>query len=162
MRALKKFFKTLITIILLPTVILIAVILWSYSTGTKIKLPSFGSEETPIQTSGNFLLNAEIQTEEIYLTDDTNNIAVRGYINISNADLASMLPSEYYEFYETVLRDSTYRWFSIICPDGTGLFIPDCTDGAASFCTLDELGRQVDVHGYLLIQDGSCIYQEAE
>ena len=146
----------------MPTVILIAIILWLYSTGKKIQLPALDSEETTIQTSDNFLLDAEIQTEEIYLTGDTDTTGVRGYINISNSDLASMLPSEYHEFYETVLKNSSYQWFSIICPDGTGLFIHDCADGAASFCTLDELGRQTEVHGYLLVQGDGVFYQEAQ
>lgn len=162
MRALTKFFKTLITIILIPTIILIAVILWSYATGTKIKLPSLGSDNVTVQTSANFLLEADIQTEEIHIEGSDESKSIRGYINISNADLASMLPSEYYEFYDSVLKNSSYKWFSIVCPDGTGLYIPDCADGAASFCTLDELGRQTEVHGYLIVQGDTVVYQEAE
>lgn len=162
MRTLKKFFKTLLTIILIPTIILIVVILWSYATGTNLKLPAFGSKETVVQTFGNFLLDADVQTEEIYIEGNSESTSVRGYINISNAELASMLPSEYYAFYENVLKDSTYQWFSIVCPDGTGLYIPDCANGAACFCKLDELGRMTEVHGYLIVQDGTVIYQEAE
>ncbi len=162
MRALKKFFKTIITIILLPTIILVAVILWSYATGTHIKLPAFGSEDVEMLTSGNFLLDAEVQTEEVFISGDEESAGIRGYINISNADIAAMTHAQYYEFYQNVLKDSSYKWFSVICPDGTGLFIPDCADGAACFCRMDELGRQTEVHGYLIIQDDSCVYQEAE
>ena len=162
MRALKKFFKSLTTFILIPTVILVAVILWSYSTGNKLRLPSFGNTETVTQPFTNSLLEAEIQTEEVFISGDEESGGIRGYINITNEDLASMTQSQYYEFYEQVLKGSSYKWFSIICPDRTGLFIPDCSDGAACFCNLDELGRQTDVHGYLIIQDGTCVYQEAE
>lgn len=161
MKVLNKFFKTIIAIIMIPTIILIAIILWSYTTGNKIKLPSFGFNKETEQTFYNFLTDAELHTEEIYLNGDPVNSGIRGYINISSQDLAAMTPSQYYDFYQEVLKDSTYIWFSIVCPDGTGLFIPDCADGAASFCTLDELGRPVNSYGYLIIQGDKCIYQEA-
>lgn len=163
MRALRRFFKSLTTFILVPTIILVAVILWSYSTGNKLQLPTLGNNEsTSQQTATNFLLDATIQTEEVFISGDEESAGIRGYINITNADLAAMTHAQYYEFYQTVLKDSSYKWFSVICPDGTGLFIPDCADGAACFCKLDELGRQTEVHGYLLIQDDTCVYQEAE
>lgn len=161
MRVIKKFFKFILTIIILPTFILIGVILWSYATGNSLKLPILGSDRWAGQGSGNFLLNAEIQTADVYLRDSGELSGERGYIEISKSDLATMTPSQYLEFYQNVLKDSSYQWFSVICPDGTGLFIPDCADGAACFCDLDALGRQTEVHGYLVIQDDSCIYQEA-
>ena len=162
MKIINRFFKKLFTIILVPTIILVAVILWSYSTGNKLQLPTFGDNESISQTDTNFLLEASIQTEEVFISGDEESAGIRGYINITNADLAAMTQSQYYEFYQQVLKDSSYKWFSVICPDGTGLFIPDCADGAACFCRLDELGRQTEVHGYLLVQDNTCVYQEAE
>lgn len=161
MRIIKKFFKFILTIIILPTLILIGVILWSYATGNSLKLPAFLSGESSVTASDNFLLNAEIQTADVYLRDSGELSGERGYIEVSKADLASMTPSQYLEFYQNVLKDSSYQWFSVICPDGTGLFIPDCADGAACFCDLDGLGRQTEVHGYLVIQGETCIYQEA-
>ena len=80
----------------------------------------------------------------------------------SRIDGLIIRPGETFSFYETVLKDSDYLWFSVICPDGTGLFIPDCADGAACFCSLNDLGRQTEVYGYMLVRDGTCIYQEAE
>ena len=162
MRVIKKFFKFILTIIILPTLLLIGVILWSYATGKSLKLPSFLSGDSTVQESENFLLNTEIQTADVYLREIGELLGERGYIEVAKDDLASMTPSQYLEFYQTALRDSHYQWFSVICPDGTGLFIPDCADGAACFCDLDGLGRQTSVHGYMIIQGDTCIYQEAK
>ena len=162
MKAINRFFKKLFTIILVPTIILVAVILWSYSTGNKLQLPSSGNNTITAPQTANFLLDAEIQTEEVFISGDEESAGIRGYINITNADLAAMTQSQYYEFYQQVLKDGSYKWFSVICPDGTGLFIPDCADGSACFCRLDNLGRQTEVHGYLIIQDDTCVYQESE
>lgn len=163
MRIIRKFFKILIAVILIPTFIIIGMILWSYITGNALRLPELPyGNVSDTKTDNNFLLQASIQTEEVYAAGSKEALGQRGYIRISRAELAAMTPSQYWEFYEKVLKGSSYLWFSVICPDGTGLFIPDCPDGAACFCSLDELGRQIDIYGYLMIQDGSCIYQEAD
>lgn len=162
MRIIKKFFKILIAVILIPTFIIIGMILWSYITGNTLRLPALPFGNTANTASDNFLLQASIQTEDVYGAGSGEALGQRGYIRISRAELAAMTPSQYLEFYEEVLQSSSYLWFSVICPDGTGLFIPDCKDGAACFCSLDELGRQTDIYGYLMIQDGGCIYQEAD
>lgn len=162
MRAIKKFFKFILALIILPTLILIGVILWSHSTGNNLKLPAFLSGDSAASQSDNFLLNAKIQTADVYRRDSDELLGERGYIEVSKADLAAMTPSQYLEFYQNTLKDSHYLWFSVICPDKTGLFIPDCADGAACFCDLDGLGRQTEVHGYMMIQGDTCIYQEAE
>ena len=161
MRVIKKFFKTLVAIIIIPTLIIIGVILWSYMTGDTLKLSSLPFVNSA-DSEDNFLLNASIQTAEVYETGSETPLGVRGYIKVSRAELAAMTPSQYFSFYETVLKGSDYLWFSVICPDGTGLFIPDCADGAACFCSLNDLGRQTEVYGYMLVRDGTCIYQEAE
>ena len=161
MRVIKKFFKTLIAIIIIPTLIIIGVILWSYTTGESLRLPSLPFLKA-VTSDDNFLLNASIQTAEVYETGSETPLGVRGYIKVSRAELAAMTPSQYFSFYESVLKNSDYLWFSVICPDGTGLFIPDCADGAACFCSLNDLGRQTEVYGYMLVRDGTCIYQEAE
>lgn len=162
MRIIKKFFKILIAAIIIPTLIIIGMILWSYITGNTLQLPVLPFGNTSDSVSDNFLLQASIQTEEVYEAGAAEALGQRGYIRISRAELAAMTPSQYLEFYEEVLQNSSCLWFSVICPDGTGLFIPDCQDGAACFCSLDEMGRQTDIYGYLIIRDGSCIYQEAD
>ncbi len=162
MNDIKRFFKKLSRLIIFFTIVLIGIILWSYITGTHLKFPAFTSSVSENSTQDNFLLDAVINTEELYISGSNEVQGLRGYINVSSSELSSMTPSQYYDFYETVLKNSSYQWFSIVCPDGTGLFIPDCADGAACFCTLDSLGRQTDIYGYLIIQNGTCVYQEAE
>ena len=165
MRAIRKFFKTLVMIIILPTILIIGMILWSYATGNTLRLPalSFGkSANSAASSDANFLLQAQIQTVEVYDANTKEWAGTRGYIQLSKKELAAMTPSQYLAFYETVLKNSDYLWFSVICPDGTGLFIPDCGDGTACYAALNDLGRQTEIYGYLLIQDGTCIYQEAE
>jgi len=161
MRIIKKFFKLIITIIIVPTFIIIGIILWSHATGKNIQLPVFLQNLTGESASNNFLLDARIQTADVYEKGSSVPVGIRGYIEVSNADLSAMTPSQYLEFYQTVLKGSEYKWFSVICPDNTGLFIPDCEDGAACFCSLNDLGRQAEIYGYLMIRDNTCIYEEA-
>lgn len=163
MKTIRKIFYILIAIILIPTFIFTGIILWSHTTGNFLKLPGIATVEKE-----NFLLAAKIQTEEVYKAASPEEEAattpegVRGYITISKNELAAMTPSQYLEFYQNVLKGSDYLWFSVLCPDGTGLFIPDCADGSACFSSLDDLGRQIDIYGYMIVQGDSCIYQEAD
>lgn len=162
MRVIKKFFKLIIALIIIPTFIIIGIILWSHATGKSIQLPGFLQDQTSAPATDNFLLNSQIQTADVYEAGASTPLGVRGYIEISKADLASMTPSQYLSFYQNTLKGSEYLWFSVVCPDGTGLFIPDCDDGAACFCSLNDLGRQTEIYGYLIIQDNACVYQEVE
>lgn len=164
MKTFRKIFSVIIAIILIPTLLVIGAILWAYATGNTLKLP-FGS---PQQTSDNFLLNAEIHTVNVYADNSETDgeasapAGVRGYIQVSKMDLGNMTPSQYQEFYQNVLKDSDYLWFTVLCPDNTGLFIPDCQDGAACFCRLNSIGRQEQVYGYMILSGDTWIYKEAE
>ena len=161
MRLLKRFFYILTALIIIPTFIFIGVIIWLYATGNKLRLPL--PEKS---TVNDFLLDAPIRTEPVYSGENPENnqepAGIRGYIEISKSDLAAMTPSQYLSFYEQKLKDSDYLWFSFVCPDGSGLFIPDCADGSACFCSLRRNGRQESIYGYLIIKDGECIYQETK
>jgi len=155
MQTLKKIFKIVIAIILIPTFILIGIILWSNYTGSEVSVPWNGS-------TSSFLTNAAIHTEKIYDSTGETCLGRRGYIYISNDNLSSMTPSQYMGFYESKLKDSGYLWFSIICPDGTGLYVPDPKLGTACYCTMDSLGRVVQLRGYLLVEEGKCTYSAIE
>lgn len=165
MKKIRKIFKLLVHFILIPAILIICVIVWSHITGNHLKLP-----KEYVQTE-NFLLTTPVHTENVYLVSSPENIdeetkkgaLLRGYIRISKSDLNIMTSSQYLEFYNTVLKDSNYIWFSIICPDNTGLFIPNCQDGSACFCTLDSLGRQTtDIYGYMIVKNHQCYYEEVE
>ena len=163
MKLIRKLFHILIALIMIPTLLFVGAILWSYSTGNSITLPSFSGSR---QEDTNFLLDAQIQSADVYTTQESGEertaVGIRGYIWLSKNDLSAMTPSQYLEFYQKSLKNSDYLWFSFICPDGTGLFIPNCSDGSACFCKLDEQGRQESIYGYLIVQGDRCFYQEAK
>lgn len=153
MRPLKKLFRGIIAIILVPTFVLIGAILYSQVTGNRFLLPFNVSDASTFS-------NLSIQTEDVYDATGSEIIGERGFAFLSKEALSAMTPSEYYSFYETTLKDSTYLWFSLICEDGSGLFVPDCSDGSACFCSLDEMGRRETAFGYLYIEGDSCVYRE--
>ena len=161
MRAMKKAFHILTAIVVIPALLVIGVILWSYVTGNSLHLSITSSEG---QQQPNFLLNASVQTENVILPGDETRdpvTGVRGYIQVSAQNLKSMTPAQYMEFYNQVIKDSSYVWFTVVDSEGTGLFIPDCADGSACFCSLDELGRQQEIYGYMIVTGDTCVYKEA-
>lgn len=162
MRAMKRIFHVLIAIIIIPALLVIGVILWSYVTGNSLKLSVTSPGDTKQQM--NFLLDARVQTENVILPGNETRdpmTGVRGYIQVSAQSLKSMTPSQYMEFYNQVLKNSSYVWFTVVDSEGNGLFIPDCADGSACFCSLDELGRQQEIYGYMIVTGDTCFYKEA-
>lgn len=162
MRLIRKLFHLVIALIMIPTLLFVGAILWSYATGNSLTLPSFSWEK---QDDSTFLRDAPVETAEVYTSQESGGEAelagTRGYIRISKKELSTMTPSQYLEFYQEKIKGGDYLWFSLVCPDGTGLFVPDCADGSACFCDLDNLGRQETIYGYLIVQGNRCFYQEA-
>lgn len=166
MKFIRKLFHILIALIMIPTLFFVGTILWSYATGNSITLPSFLNSSNSGQETADFLSDVQIQTADVYSAQESGEdqapVGVRGYIQLSKSELSGMTPSQYLEFYKKNIKDSNYLWFSFICPDGTGLFIPNCADGSACFCKLNELGRQESIYGYLIVQGDRCFYQEVK
>lgn len=159
MKILRRIFYTLTAVILIPTLCLVGIILWSYTTGSTLRLPSFSFHT--VRDEPGFLEQAAVMTADVYDESGQNVIGRRAYITISKADLGRMTADQYLSFYQSVVRDSGYSWFSVLCGDGTGLFIPDCVNGSAQFGSLDEEGCIVSVYGYMTVTGDSCSYSEA-
>lgn len=155
MKFLSKIFNILVAIILIPTLILVGIILWSYKTDTKLQLPSFKTQNV----KSNFLLEATVESIEIPGQEGAEPL-YRGYINVSKASLSIMSPSQYLAFAKKVVIGSDFQWFSVICEDGTGLYISDPSNGSASFGVLDSQGQILETYGNLTVTGNKCTYQE--
>jgi len=154
MRSLRKIFYRVVAIVVVPTILLVCFILWSHATGKTLAWP------WAVESERDFLPNAKIYSAKVYDATGENYLGDRGYIKISAAELSSMTPTEYYNYYNNVLKSSNYLWFTFVCPDGTGLYIPNVADGGASYCTLDSMGRIVSPRGFIIVEGETCYYAE--
>lgn len=132
--------------------------------------PSNQTEQTPESDEkeqapeepepSNILIASTVQTSDVKSGAGNNKIGTRAYIEISKEDLKTVTAEEYTEFSETVVSDSGYNWFSIICDDGTGICYAGCIISIAEYGELDAEGCITNVTGYISITDGKCSYEE--
>lgn len=154
MRSIRKLFYRIVAIVVVPIMLLIGVILYSHFTGKTIDVPWAAN------TTESFLTTARIHSVNVFDSTGKELIGKRGFIEVGPTELSTMTPSQYYNYYVSTLRDSDYLWFTFVCPDGTGLYIPNVADGGACYCTIDSMGRVVSPKGFLIIEGESCYYSE--
>ena len=154
MRSVRKLFYRVVGIIIVPTILLVCFILYSHFSGKTLKWP------WAVESENDFLPNAKIYSAKVYDSTGEEYLGERGYIKVGPTELASLTPTQYYNYYNSVLKNTDYLWFTFVCPDGTGLYIPNVEDGGACYCTSDSMGRVVHPKGFIIVEGETCYYAE--
>ncbi|GFI25244.1 hypothetical protein IMSAGC012_00351 [Lachnospiraceae bacterium] len=91
----------------------------------------------------------------------TEKIGERAYIEIGKEDLQNVTQEDFKEFADTVVKDSGYNYFTVICDDGTGVFFGGSGIIIVSYGKLNDEGMLEETVGDILLQDnGEYIYEE--
>ena len=110
--------------------------------------------------SVNPLLDCEIQTADVMNGSKTEVLGQRAYIEIEKDTLKSVTEKQFKEFADTVVDGSGYNWFSIICPDKTGLIFTGSNIAMATYGDLNDEGAVANLIGYaILSQDNTYKYE---
>lgn len=97
--------------------------------------------------SSNPLLNAQVVTAPAKSGDNSKTLGTYAYISISKAILKAVTLEQFTEFAQTVVDNSGYNWFSIICEDGTGICFSGSDIYYPSYGKLDTDGAITDGYG---------------
>lgn len=97
--------------------------------------------------SSNPLLNAQVVTAPVKSGDNSKTLGTYAYISISKDILKSVTLEQFTEFAQTVVDNSGYNWFSIICEDGTGICFSGSDIYYPSYGKLDTDGAITDGYG---------------
>lgn len=97
--------------------------------------------------SSNPLLNAQVVTAPVKSGDNSKTLGTYAYISISKAILKAVTLEQFTEFAQTVVDNSGYNWFSIICEDGTGICFSGSDIYYPSYGKLDTDGAITDGYG---------------
>lgn len=82
-----------------------------------------GTEQIYPAVHKNPLTQAKVKTADVMNGFGTDKIGERAYIEISKEDLQNITQEDFKEFADTVVKDSGYNYFTVICNDGTGVFL---------------------------------------
>ena len=106
-------------------------------------------DNSSIQPNATFnpLLNAQVVTAPVKSGDNSKVLGTYAYISISKDILKSVTLEQFTEFAQTVVDNSGYNWFSIICEDGTGICFSSCDIYYPSYGKLDTDGAITDGYG---------------
>lgn len=119
------------------------------------------TESTPSSNtddSSNPLLNAKISTAPVKSGDNSKTLGTYAYINIAKDVLKTVTLEQFTEFAQTVVDNSGYNWFSIICEDGTGICFSSCDIYYPSYGKLDTDGAITDGYGDITWDFGTNSY----
>lgn len=97
--------------------------------------------------SSNPLLNAQIVTAPVKSGDNSKTLGTYAYISIAKDILKTVTLEQFTEFAQTVVDNSGYNWFSIICEDGTGICFSGSDIYYPSYGKLDTDGAITDGYG---------------
>lgn len=106
------------------------------------------------------LLGCKVETAGV--TDGRGlSAGIRGFIHISKDDLRKVTKEEYTEFVTTTVETGSYRWFTILCGDGTG--IQFVRPGRAIYGRVNGEGVVTDIACFITLDgDGSITRLESE
>lgn len=120
-----------------------------------------GTEQIYPAVHKNPLTQAKVKTAEVMNGSGTEKIGERAYIEISKEDLQNVTQEDFKEFADTVVKDSGYNYFTVICNDGTGVFFGGSGIIIVSYGKLNDEGMLEETVGDILLQDnGEYIYEE--
>ena len=120
-----------------------------------------GTEQIYPAVHKNPLTQAKVKTAEVMNGSGTEKIGERAYIEISKEDLQNVTQEDFKEFADTVVKDSGYNYFTVICDDGTGVFFGGSGIIIVSYGKLNDEGMLEETVGDILLQDnGEYIYEE--
>ena len=97
--------------------------------------------------SSNPLLNAQVVTATVKSGDNSKTLGTYAYISIAKDILKTVTLEQFTEFAQTVVDNSGYNWFSIICEDGTGICFSGSDIYYPSYGKLDTDGAITDGYG---------------
>lgn len=106
------------------------------------------------------LLDCKVEKAEV--TDGRGLFAgVRGFIHISKENLGKVTKEEYTEFVTGTVETGSYRWFTILCGDGTG--IQFVRPGRAVYGRVNGEGVVTDIACFITLDgEGSITRLESE
>ena len=120
-----------------------------------------GTEQIYPAVHKNPLTQAKVKTAEVMNGSGTEEIGERAYIEIGKEDLQNVTQEDFKEFADTVVKDSGYNYFTVICDDGTGVFFGGSGIIIVSYGKLNDEGMLEETVGDILLQDnGEYIYEE--
>ena len=120
-----------------------------------------GTEQIYPAVHKNPLTQAKVKTADVMNGFGTDKIGERAYIEISKEDLQNITQEDFKEFADTVVKDSGYNYFTVICNDGTGVFFGGSGIVIVSYGKLNDEGMLEETVGDILLQDnGEYIYEE--
>lgn len=108
------------------------------------------------------LKNASVFTADVYNGSSTEAIGQRAYIILTKSDLQEITAEGYSQFVSSVVKDSGYNWFSIICDDGTGINFAGSSSAFATYGKLDNEGGIIEPIGYITLTENGYTYENAK
>ncbi len=106
-----------------------------------------GTEQIYPAVHKNVLMQAKVKKDKVMNGFGTEQIGERAYIEISKEDLRNVTQEDFEEFANSVVKDSGYNWFSIICDDGTGICFIGSMEHVAQYGKMNDEGAIEEVIG---------------
>lgn len=91
-----------------------------------------------VESTGNILLDAELNVADVMNGLNTEKIGEYAYISVKKSEALELSMEEYDAFCINVVKDSGYNWVTIIFDDGTGLQFQGSLYTVATYGTLDN------------------------
>lgn len=130
-----------------------------YTDGVVDRVEKGGKELYPEMY--NILMDCKVKVADVKNGFGTDVIGQRAYIDILKSQLVTVSADDYKEFVETVVKDSGYNWFSIMCEDGTGITFPGSMYFVGEYGKQDKDGSISEKYGTISIQeDETYLYEE--
>lgn len=119
-------------------------------------------ETDPETVSGNPLMAAELQVEDVMNGTRTEKIGEYAYIRVSLETMKNITMEQYAEFCSQVVKDSGYNWVTIDFGNGNGIQFQGSIPSIASYGSLDTERCIVETVGTIMMTgDDTYEYSEA-
>jgi hypothetical protein len=105
------------------------------------------------------LKNATVFTADVYSGTGAEIVGQRAYVILPKDALLELTADGFTQFVNTVVKDSGYNWFSIICDDGTGINFSGSIYSFATYGELDSEGGITSPIGYITLSENGYVYE---
>lgn len=108
------------------------------------------------------LQNATLFKADVYNGTGSEAIGQRAYIVLPKSALLEITAEGYAQFVNSVVKDSGYNWFTIVCDDGTGINFAGSLSSFATYGEIDSEGSITNPIGYISLTEDGYVYESIE
>lgn len=116
------------------------------------------SNTTPSSNTTNVLMATKVKTVDVMNGLGDTVLGQRAYVEISDKDFTSLTLDDFQEFANNVVKDSGYRYVTIISDSGKAIFFPGSDIHIIQYGNIGEDGLLSETLGDIILQDDGSTY----